>query len=174
MSNLVIAITGPTGSGKTTVAKILTKKLGKCVNIDADHIKHMIEYGFHKKIMSDGSTDWEYSEWELVGESIGLLVTNFQKRGFDVIINGYIGSEGWDSLSGHSNRINKFLLLPDINTIKTRDGNRAEDLIMGEKTVDEHYKQFTSDNIFKDFVIIDSSNQTAEETAQVIKEQVEK
>mgnify|MGYP003591616781 FL=1 len=42
----VLAITGPTGSGKSTVSEKLAKQIDRCVNIDADHIKHMIVSGF--------------------------------------------------------------------------------------------------------------------------------
>ena len=42
MSNFVLAITGPAGSGKSTVATRLAKQIEKCVNIDADYVKHMV------------------------------------------------------------------------------------------------------------------------------------
>ena len=46
--NFVLALTGPAGSGKSTIAEKLAKQIDRCVNIDADHIKHMIVSGFFK------------------------------------------------------------------------------------------------------------------------------
>ena len=168
MNNLVIFITGPTGSGKTTVSKMLTKKINKCVNIDVDHVKHMIEYGFTKKELSNGTIDWQYSEWKLVGDSISLLAQNFIKEGFSVIINGYIGDDGFSSLNKRLNLTHKFLLLPNIQAIQKRDGGRLGDLKMGSEMVQKHYDKFNSDNKFIDFIKIDSSKQTPEETIQSI------
>jgi adenylate kinase family enzyme len=47
MSHFVLAITGPAGAGKSTVGEKIAKSFRRCVNIDADHIKHMIVSGFH-------------------------------------------------------------------------------------------------------------------------------
>lgn len=174
MNNLVIFITGPTGSGKTTVSKMLTKKINKCVNIDVDHVKHMIEYGFTKKELSNGTIDWQYSEWKLVGDSISLLAQNFIKEGFSVVINGYIGDEGLFSLNKKLNLTHKFLLLPDIKIIQKRDVNRSENLKMGSEMVQKHYDKFNSDNKFNDFIKIDSSGQDAHQTAQKMIEIISK
>jgi adenylate kinase family enzyme len=53
-SKIALVITGPAGVGKSTVAEKLAKQLGHCVNIDADHIKHMIVSGFYKDDSAGG------------------------------------------------------------------------------------------------------------------------
>ncbi len=166
MSKLVIAITGPAGSGKSTVAKKLAKKLKKCVNIEADHVKHFIVSGFHSKTLPDGTKKLVFSEWELVGDSIGLLARNFQERGYNVIINGYIDEPAWGNIMKHIELTHKFLLLPHIDETKNRDKQRDEH--MGEEAVQEHHDYFSTADYYKDFIKLDSTNHTIEETLNEI------
>ena len=78
LMNFFLALTGPAGSGKSTIAEKLAKQVDRCVNIDADHIKHMIVSGFFKDDKKAGG--WSFSEWGLVGDSIEILVANFHKE----------------------------------------------------------------------------------------------
>lgn len=119
----VLAITGPTGSGKSTVAEKIAKKLDNCVNIDADHIKHMLVSGFYKDDTNPGG--WSFNQWGLVGDSIGLLAANFQIEGYKVIINGYIDEPAWTNIQKQVTITHKVLLLPDVSTVTQRDAGRS-------------------------------------------------
>jgi ABC-type molybdenum transport system ATPase subunit/photorepair protein PhrA len=165
-----IAITGPAGSGKTTLGEMLAKKLGKCVNIDADHIKHMIVNGFYKDDTNPGG--WSFSEWELVGQSIGLLAKNFQEQGYDVVINGYIDEPAWEAIKKEVELTHKFLLLPTLETVKARDKQRPGDIPMGEEAVTVHHNYFSDTDLYKDFEIIDSSAEKADATCQYLLDMV--
>ena len=105
--SFVLALTGPAGSGKSTIAEKLAKQVERCVNIDADHIKHMILSGFFKDDKNAGG--WSFSEWGLVGDSIGLLVANFHKEGYSVVINGYIDEPAWTNIEQHLTITHKIL-----------------------------------------------------------------
>ncbi|MGZ6004782.1 MAG: AAA family ATPase [Candidatus Saccharimonadales bacterium] len=166
MSSLILAITGPAGSGKSTVGEKLAKKLGKCVNIDADHIKHMIVSGFYKDDTSPGG--WGFNEWALVGESIGLLAKNFQHNGFDVVINGYIDEPAWTNIEKHLSLTHKFLLLPDLAVVKERDKLRPDDQPMGEEVVTAHHDHFSTSDVYKDYVKINSSDRNIDQTVEDI------
>lgn len=169
MNRFVLALTGPSGSGKSTVATKLAKELPKCVNIDADHIKHMIPSGFSHEVQSDGSKKWSYHEWELVGDSIGLLATNFQARGFDVIINGYIDEPAWQAIEKHLTLTHKVLLLPELSVTQSRDQERPGDEPMGGDAVQEHHLHFSTDKFFDDFIKMNSTNHSVDETVGEIK-----
>ncbi|MEI6481692.1 MAG: hypothetical protein WCO19_05340 [Candidatus Saccharibacteria bacterium] len=168
MNRFVLAITGPAGSGKTTVGGALAKKLDRCVNIDADHIKHFVVGGFSHDIAPDGTKKWNFNEWELVGDSIGLLAKNFQDKGFSVIINGYIDEPGWEAIQKHITLTHKVLLLPHVDTTKSRDKQRGGDKPMGEEAVQEHHDYFSTNKFYDDFVKIDSTEHDIDETVTAI------
>jgi hypothetical protein len=164
----VLAITGPTGSGKSTVAEKLAKQVDRCVNIDADHIKHMIVSGFYKDETNPGG--WSFNQWGLVGDSIGLLAANFLKEGYKVIINGYIDEPAWTNIQKQVTITHKVLLLPHLDTVTQRDAGRNEDVRMGKDAVNEHHAHFSSDDFFSDFMILDTTNHSANETAKKVME----
>lgn len=167
---LAIAITGPAGAGKSTVAEMLAKRIEKCVNIEADHVKHFVVDGFSREIMSDGTVKYEFDQWELVGESIGLLAYNFLDKGRNVIINGYIDVSAWESISKHINLTHKFLLLPHIEIVTKRDEGRREDMQMGSSAVKEHHEHFSTDDFYSSFTKIDSTQHNIDDTVDAIME----
>jgi predicted kinase len=171
-NSFVIAITGPSGSGKTTIAEKLAKQTDHCVNIDADHIKHMIASGFYKDEENPGG--WGFNQWGLVGDSIGLLASNFLKEGYKVIINGYIDEPAWTNIQKQVTLTHKVLLLPHLDTVAQRDAGRNEDVQMGQEAVNEHHKHLSTDNFFSDFIKLDTSNHSADETVAKILEIVSK
>ena len=168
----VIAITGPSGVGKTTVAKTLTKKDKNFVNIDVDDIKHMNPNAFKKVIDKDGEADWPYSEWELVGENTAILANNFLKHGYDVIINGYLEVEAWRQIQKHLTLDNSFLLLPDVETNILRDAERTDEVKMGEKAVKRGQQYFMDETFYDGFTKLDTSSHTLDETIKSILEAI--
>ena len=164
----VLAITGPTGSGKTTVSEKLASSLEACVNIDADHVKHMILSGFYEDDLNPGGVS--FNKWELVGESIGLMASNFLRKGFDVIINGYIDEPAWAEIQKHVTLTSKVLLLPELDVVIARDHARSLEVRMGEQSVKRHHKYFSNDSAFDDFIKLDTTYQTEDQTvAEVLK-----
>lgn len=168
--NKVIAITGPAGAGKSAVAIRLARLTKKSTHIDADNVKHMIESGFTKEIKPNGEKIWHYSEWELVGEGIGLLAKLFLDSNHRVIINGYIDEKSWELIEKHIPIDHKLLLLPDLKTVIHRDTLRDEGYQMGKAMVTEHHEHFSNSPFYKDFIKIDTSHQTVDETVAIIKE----
>lgn len=173
-NTFVLAITGPTGSGKSTVSEKLAKRVDQCVNIDADHIKHMIVSGFYYDLKSDGTKKWGFNQWGLVGDSIGLLARNFLDAGYSVIINGYVDEPAWTNMQKHVTVTHKVLLLPHVDTVAQRDLGRNEDVRMGNEAVNEHHQHFSSDSFFQDFIKLDTTEHSADETVSKVLEIVSK
>lgn len=164
----IVVITGPAGSGKSTVSAALAKRLEKCVHIEADHVKHFVVDGFHPVTSADGNVRWEFAEWQLVGDSIGLLMRKFLDSGRSVIVDGYLDVSAWQAIAAHADCTHKFLLLPHLDVILKRDGQRREDLRMGTMAVAEHHQDFSTNPFYADFVTVDSSEQDSEQTLGAI------
>lgn len=164
MKGFVIAITGPAGSGKTTVAAKLANQLEQCVNIEVDQVKHMVVNGFVYDQSPEG-----IRQWELLGENLGVLTRNFHESGYRVIINGYLNEPAWKNIFKHIQLTDKFLLIPDLATLKKRDKQRPEEWILGEETVGIHHDYFSNTEFYGDFIRLDTTQQTAEQTVEVIK-----
>ena len=161
--NIVLAITGPTGSGKTTVADKLAQHIDRCVNIDVDYVKHFIASGFIYDQSPAG-----VQQWKLLGENIGLLARNFLGAGYNVIINGYINAPACENIQKHVTFTHKLLLLPHIDVAVQRDAGRKEEVKMGVDAVKEHYSYFSGDRFYDDFTRVDTTNHSVEETIRSI------
>lgn len=159
----IIAITGPTGSGKSTIAKEIAKRVDKCVSIDVDVIKHLIHSGFIYDETPEG-----IAQWELLGTNIVQLARNFHESGYNVIINGYLNKPAWSKLQSFVSFDSKLMLLPDIETTIDRDAARIADDFMGEEAVRTHTAYFSTDPYFDDFIKINSTSQTISETVSAV------
>ncbi len=164
----ILALTGPTGSGKSTIAEKLAKSLNKCTYIEVDHIKHMIVSGFSYELNSDGTKEWSYDQWELVGQSIGILAQNFLHHGYDVIICGYLPEEAWIRIEDDIEISHKVLLWPQAQENYERDASRSEDFRLGQATIDTHRQYFTSTDYFKGFTKLDTSGHSLDESLYAI------
>ena len=108
-----------------------------------------------------------------VGDSIGLLAANFLAKGYRVVINGYIDEPAWTKLQEHVAVTHKILLLPHLDMVIKRDAGRNEDVRMGSEAVKEHHIHFSSDPFFKNFIRLDTSDHSTDETINKVLEIVE-
>ncbi len=163
--SFVLLITGPTGSGKTTVARRVAKLVDKCVNIDIDHVKHFIVTGFIYDETSEGDR-----QWQLLGDNLGALASNFVSAGYNVIINGYMHDSALIMLKGYVQITDKVLLLPNMDVVVKRDDGRDEDIKMGAEMVKEHHNHLSSSDLYSDFIKLDTTHHTVEETVSKVLE----
>jgi guanylate kinase len=167
---MIIAITGPSGAGKTSVAELLVKRFKNSVNIDVDPLKHMNPNAFIKVINDKGEEDWPYLAWGLLGENTALLVENYIKHGHDVIINGWLEVEAWLEIEKRIKIDHKILLMPEIRVNIERDAGRTEEVKMGERAVLRGRDYFKSTSYYHDFVVLDTANEALEDTVKTITE----
>jgi len=163
---MIIAITGPTGSGKTTTSKKLSLKFGRSVNIDVDEIKHMIVNGF---IYDDTQAGIE--QWRLLGKNIADVVKNFEDKKYDIIVNGYLHPESWKVIENDITFDHKFLLFPAETENMDRDSSRSSEIVMGRDWVLKHREHFSGMDDH-DWTRIDTTGQDIDESVSVILEKL--
>jgi len=160
---IVLSITGPAGSGKSTISNKLAEKLPNSVNIDIDSIKHFVVSNFIYDKSPEG-----IKQWELLGKNTGEVAHNFFESGYNLIINGYINLPAWGVLTNYVSLTHKILLLPDIDVAVERDARRDDQRKQGEESVKDHHNYFSSESFYDDFTKIDSSKLTEDETVDKV------
>jgi guanylate kinase len=161
---IVCLITGPAGAGKSTVSHALAERFEKSAVVTVDSLRNSIIGGKVKP--------WPHSEevdrqMALAAKNACLLANNFWDSGFSVIIDDVIGRKLLNQYKDSFPNIKTFLLLPSVDALLNRFDNRGDNTDLRKRT-EELYQKFTSRKDELDWVVIDSSNQTVEETADFI------
>ena len=161
MPNLYI-ITGPAGSGKSTISKKLAESLDKSVLIEGDDIYHHVVGGYVSP-WKDGnhlSTFWNVC--------IKIIYT-YLSDGFDVVFNYIVNLENLEILRNTFKNYNiKFVvLMVNENVLLQRDAQRPLDCQMKERCI-TLLNSFKNKN-YDDKNILDTSNLSIDETLDIIK-----
>lgn len=166
MKPFILAITGPTGSGKSTTAQLLAEQFDTCVNIDVDLVKHFIVSGFRYE-EADG-----IDQWKLLGKNLGMLAANFHQENYNVIINGYLREQAWAEIEKYVKFTYTFLLMPTLEVTHSRNLGRDAKDQMDNESVLRHYDFFANHKYYANFTKIDSSAHSVTETVTEIKKLV--
>jgi len=154
---MVIFINGSINSGKSTVSKIIAKKLTNTVILEIDTLRKFIHWLPLEKSIPINL------------ENACLLIKNFDKNNINVIVPYPISQKNYDLimklLKGLKTKIYFFTLDPSINIALTNRGNRK--LSVWEKNrIKHHYRIGIHRPSFGE--IINNSNDKPEETAKKI------
>lgn len=162
----IIIITGPPGSGKSTISKKLAERVDKGVAINIDDIRKMVKAGYALPWLE---TSESRDQRNLATKNICDIANNSIDMGFDVFIDDIILNKKLIDNYKKSlhNKINFFLLLPSKETLFKRLKDRREDDVMFDRANKLH-KSFSSIKNKFDWTIIDNSSLTIEETLNKI------
>lgn len=152
MKNTLIIITGPSASGKSAVAKLLSKKYKKAVRLDIDRVKHFVENGFIYNESKEGK-----KQWKLCTNNIILLTKNYLKNGYVVVIEGVLeNQENWRKIFKELPTLNRFLLSSSKKELYSRNKTRSKKFIMLKKDIDQHFSDFNDKFYLKYFSLIEN------------------
>ena len=165
----ICLITGPAGSGKSSVSSALAKKFERSAVIEVDKLKAMVVGGHVRP--------WPYTEevdlqLSLAAQNAYDIALNFLDKGFNVFIDDVVGRKLLEQYSEYfkDKNFKAFLLLPSIESLLKRFDDRGDNKELRERTMDLH-KSFSDKKDILSWQIIDSSTQTLEDTvAEIYKE----
>jgi tRNA uridine 5-carbamoylmethylation protein Kti12 len=154
---MIIFLNGSINAGKSTVAKILAKKLSNTAVVEIDSLREMID-------------------WMLIDEAVPLnlenavsVIKNFTKKGLNTIVPYPISQDNYDYVLNELKDINTktyfFTLAPKLEKILTNRGDRELNNKERER-IKHHYDIGIQNPSFG--IVVDNTNQTPEETVEEI------
>jgi len=154
---MIIFINGSINSGKSTVSKILAEKIERPVVVEIDALSDFIK----------GVPVEEKIQINL--ENAILVIRNFSKRGFNVIVPYPLSHKNYDYMIGELNDISEKIFVFTLNpekeiALKNRGERELDD--WERQRIEYHYSIGINSPSFG--VIIDNTNQAAKETAEII------
>jgi hypothetical protein len=158
---MIIFISGSINSGKSTVAKILFKKLSNLALVEIDAFHEMINWMPINKAVPINL------------ENAVFVIKNFAKKGISSIVPYPLSQKNYDYMMGElknvDTKIYVFTLSPKLDKALTNRGereltNEEEDRIKYHYDIGIHAPTFGE--------IIDNSEQSPEETAKVILDKI--
>jgi adenylate kinase family enzyme len=153
---MIIFINGSINSGKSTVAKILAKKIERPAIVEIDKLSEFIEWMPIEEKVS------------LNLENAALVIKNFLRNKFNIIVPYPLSKNNYDYFKSELSNCDKifvFTLNPKLETVIQNRGNR-EITDWEKERIKYHYSIGINNPDFGE--IIDNTEQTPEETASII------
>jgi len=169
-SNFVCLITGPMGSGKSSVSNALANKFQRSAVIQVDTLRGMIKGGFVRPYPHNNEVDLQLS---LCAKNACDIANNFLEKDFCVFIDGIVGKKLLEQYSNFfkDRNFKAFLLLPSLEALLVRFDNRGKYKEIRERTTELH-KRFSERRDQLNWQTINSSDQSLEETVEQIYKEI--
>ena len=154
---MILFLSGPINAGKTTVARILARKLPNVALVEIDALHDMIE-------------------WMPIDQAVPInlenavsVIRSFSKRGLDAIVPYPLSRDDYSYLMNELKdidaKIHVFTLAPELEIALTNRGTRELEDRERER-IRHHYRVGIHAPSFGE--VIDNSDQTPEDTANYI------
>jgi len=165
--NPVLILTGAPGSGKTTIARLLTAQENRAVHVESDCFFDFIESGYVEPWKPES-----HGQNETIMRIVGEAAAGYAAAGYFTVIDGII-SPGWfleplsNALGASGFQVAYAVLRPSLPVAIGRAECRTSSRLSDAAVIEQLWRDFADLGSLENHAI-DNSTQTPEETKNVL------
>lgn len=161
----VVIVSGPPGSGKTTVSRLLAE------HSPAERAVHLHSDDYYQRILKGFVAPWlgeAESQNCVVIDAISASAERYARGGYEVVVDGIFGPwflQPWRELAGRGVDVHYLVLRPDEHTTLLRAvSRRAPGALVDPQVIRTMWQRFRTLDAYEAHAV-DNTGQTAAETA---------
>ena len=170
--NEVLILSGPPGSGKTTVAGLLAARRARAVHLESDSFFHFIKSGYIEPWRPDS-----HEQNQVVMAAVGEAAAHYASARYFTVIEGII-SPRWffpplrQALVAEGLRVAYAILRPSLPVAIERAQSRVSSGLSEPRVIEQLWCDFADLDEPLERHVVDNTELTAEETAEQIDDQL--